>query len=30
MDYDLTGRVIIFGNDGQVYYLLEDASILSD
>jgi hypothetical protein len=30
MDYDIAGRVVVFGNDGQVYYLLADASILSD
>lgn len=30
MDYDLAGRVVVFGNDGQVYYLLADTSILSD
>ncbi|MBD2864941.1 hypothetical protein [Paenibacillus oceani] len=30
MDYDLAGRVVVFGNDGQVYYLIVDASIIND
>lgn len=30
MDYDHAGRVIVFGNDGQAYYLLTDATMLND
>lgn len=30
MDYDHAGRVIVYGNDGQAYYLLADAAILTD
>ena len=30
IDYDLAGRIIVFGSDGQVYYLLADATFLND
>jgi hypothetical protein len=30
MDYDNEGRVIVYGTDQEVYYLIEDAGMKAD